>query len=600
MTAVAVASAAFVAAALGAVPAYAQGSPTTARVIVGPNLLVSTDGNLPHIEPMLAAHPTSPNVLVAVGMVQRELEVTAGAYASADGGFTWVASQLPLHQAYDPQVAIGRTGTVYYATLADSGTRNGLWVARSEDRGLTWRAPTFLATNQDHEQIAVDLTDGRYAGRVYLGSLYGRGYELGVFRSDDDGRTWRGPLRFLQDDPRYGHNVCNLLVLSDGSVFAPFFRWTRNRPAGEPDTSYAGFALSSDGGDTFTEPRIIGALRWDDAGRPPMRVQFPQFAVNDRGSTRRDRIYMVFTRRVGVRPRLFLQYSDDRGLSWSQPRQVDPGAPEHAEQFQQMVAVNGDGVVGVTWFDTRASQDRSVFDQYFAASVDGGETFLSAVRVSTESSAPLSPGNLIFVPRSELSRDTAYIVVGISGGRLDTGGDYMGLTTDANGVFHTVWTDARSGTYQLYAAAIRVLPDGSARAAARARPTRVRSLRASEFALIFDPARYDAETGIITLPLRIKNLTDQPLGGPLTLVLDVNPARGARGRVDSLFFPTILGAANGRTGPGASFDLTATLGSAGIVEPGATTGPFLLRIRKKSPDAPVIGRMMTLISAAVP
>ncbi len=40
--------------------------------------------------------------------------------------------------------------------------------------------------------------------------------------------------------------------------------------------------------------------------------------------------------------------------------------------------------------------------------------------------------------------------------RWPGGGDYLGLTTDRDGIFHPFWADARTGTFQLQTAAITV------------------------------------------------------------------------------------------------------------------------------------------------
>ena len=599
---------AFLAAAVAtaaAIEVQAQSSGARARVVVGPNILVSNDGIVPHVEPTIAVHPLNATLLVGASIVQRETDHAVGAYASKDGGYTWSPSALPLRSAADPQLAIGRSGTVYFGALgqSDEGV-GGLYVARSEDGGFTWQKPVFLDRGQDHPMIIADTSTGRFGGRVYIGSLYGGlDYRLGVFRSEDDGRTWKGPVMFADGLRKWGHNVNNVLLLSDGSVWVPFYRWTRWRPAGQPDTAYAGYATSRDGGVTFSEAKIIRVLRAGNfaAERNGRGQQFPEYAVDTRSQRHRDRIYMVFPQQGGRGnlSRLHLQYSDDRGQSWSAARQIDPSLPDDAEQFQQMVAVNKDGVVGVLWLDTRASRDRSAFDAYFAASVDGGETFLPAVRVTTDSTVPGSPGNLRIAAGAYKRGDTVYINLSKSGGRLDTGGDYMGLMADVEGTFRPLWPDARSGTYQLYTAPIRVLR-GEVQVAAQgaARPSAVRRLRATEFALLFDPTSYDEATGILTVPLRVKNLTSQPLSGPITLTLELNPSLGDRGPLDTKYYPTILGAANGKTGPGAEFDLTPLAGGAAI-EPGATTGSFMLRVKPTGRTDP-IGFMMAFVSAGVP
>lgn len=585
--------------------ASAQSVPSRARIIVGPNILVSNDGIVPHVEPTIAVHPTTSRTLVAATIVQRETDHVVGAYASRDGGYTWSPSSMALRTAGDPQVIIGRGGSVYFGALGqnDEGV-SGLYVARSEDGGFTWQKPVFLDRGQDHPMMIADTSTGRFSGRVYIGSLYGGlDYRLGVFRSDDDGRTWKGPVSFVDGLRKWGHNVNNVLLLSDGAVWVPFFRWTRWRPAGQADTAYAGYALSTDGAVTFSEPRIIRVLRTGNfaADRTGRGQQFPEYAVDTRTPSRRDRIYMVFPQQGGRNnlSRLFVQYSDDRGRTWSAARQLDPTLPDDAEQFQQMVAVNKEGVVGVLWLDTRVSRDRSAFDAYFTASVDGGESFLPAVRVSTDSTVPGSAGNLRIAAGAYKRGDTVYVNLSKTGGRLDTGGDYMGLVADVDGVFRPLWPDARSGTYQLYTAPIRVTRgDVQVAAQGAARTPVVRRLKASEFSLLFDPTSYDEATGVVTVPMRLKNLTAQPLYGPITITFELNPSLGDRGPIDTKFYPTILGARNGKTGPGAEFDLT-PLTADGFIEPGATTGSFMLRVKPVS-RTDAIGFMMTFVSAGMP
>jgi hypothetical protein len=575
----------------------------TPRVEIAPNIMVSNDGDVTHIEPHLATHPMDRKRIIGASIVNYEYGSRIASYASTDGGSSWTPSVLSLNDAGDPQVAIGKTGTAYFAGLGslDDRIRTGLFVARSEDSGLTWGKPILIAHGQDHPQIVVDCTDGQFGGRVYIGSLHGS-YQLGVSYSTDDGRSWSALKDFVNGGGRYGHNVMNLLVLSDGTLFVPFATWTRSvAGAAGPDTSAWDFVLSTDGAQTFTAPRRI---RIDRTGNlrdlPPRatRQQFPEFGVDSRAGVRKDRIYMGFPMAVNGYARLFMQYSDDRGTTWSQPGLVDPAAPTNSEQFNQMVTVNKDGVVGVSWLDTRAADDGSLFDEYFAASIDGGVTFLPATRVSSVSVRPHAPGNLAVTASASAPAggDVLYIALDRALGRLENAGDYMGLSADADGVFHALWPDTRTGTYRLYTSAIRVTRERGP--AARPVGLVVRQLKASEVRILFDPVTTDTATGIITVPLRVQNLTSGPLYGPVTIRFDVNPNAGDRGRVDVANYPEILGANNGQTGPGAEFDLTSLIGSAGLIVPGATTGQFLLRIKPKTPTGG-IGRLMTSVSAAV-
>src|SRR5262249_21167974 len=105
-----IAAAVFAANAIAMLPSGAQ---QRAKIVVGPNILVTDDGIVPHIEPHLAVHPANSKVLVGTVTVQRETDHVVAAYASKDGGYSWAPSALPLKSAGDPQVAIGKSGTVY-------------------------------------------------------------------------------------------------------------------------------------------------------------------------------------------------------------------------------------------------------------------------------------------------------------------------------------------------------------------------------------------------------------------------------------------------------------------------------------------------------
>jgi hypothetical protein len=87
--------------------------------------------------------------------------------------------------------------------------------------------------------------------------------------------------------------------------------------------------------------------------------------------------------------------------------------------------------VGVCWYDRRDNPDNLGYYVRFRASVDGGRTWLPSVRVST--AAQVS------------SEDTR-----------KNSGDTAGLAADADGVFHPVWIDNRTGIPQMWTATVKV------------------------------------------------------------------------------------------------------------------------------------------------
>ena len=259
---------------------------------------------------------------------------------------------------------------------------------------------------------------------------------------------------------------------------------------------------------------------------------------------------------------------------------IDASAPASASQFLPAIAVSDSGVVGVMWLDTRASADDDVYDVYFSTSLDGGRTFLPAVRVSSENSRPAGPGNV----RPGLSRlryrgDTLVMDFLSGYSRWRDVGDYIGLTADAKGVFHPVWPDSRDGTFQLQTARIELL-SGAQSASAVDTGTR-------PVGIVLDPSRFDVERRELVVSVRIRNTTADTLFPPivatLTSVGDTTLVRiGAMSPGDTV---TIVNATNGQPGAGASFDFSRALGTLGYLAPGAVSGAVDFRLRVATPAA---------------
>ena len=172
---------------------------------MGPNILVSRDGDIAHCETMIAANPTDPKNLLggSIVMIRPDGGAANKAYVSSDGGSTWADVTFPEemeHGGADPQVGFGITGTAYFVGLS-----NGMNFYRSEDKGKTWSKPVNLGRNHDHEMLITDHTFGSFAGRIYLtdesdvpGSKEMETLRMErrvvLFRSSDDGRSFIGPI----------------------------------------------------------------------------------------------------------------------------------------------------------------------------------------------------------------------------------------------------------------------------------------------------------------------------------------------------------------------------------------------------------------------
>ena len=562
-----------------------------ARILVGPNILVSRDGDIPHTELIAAADPQNAKNLIAAGITPSSARGSwaTKTYASVDGGVTWSHSSFPeLHEAgaLDPQVGYGPQGTAYFSAIRfvkdEKGQdRAGLLFYRSEDNGRTWSKPVDMGFSYDHPIMGVDQTTGAYAGRIYLSVLYGYPvYTVGVFRSEDDGRTFTGPVEAANGGGKIGINtISNVVILRDGTLLIPYVDFEFDPEKSKTQNALNFWIVSSkDGGITFSAPQKIGAQHVNNT---PEGLKFfgVATAAADRSNTFPDRIYLVWNDFRSGKYRMMISYSSDRGRTWSAAAPVDPGAPAHAQQFQPAVAVNKDGVLGITWFDSRNSNDESRYDEYFTASLDGGKSFLPPVRVSSESSMPAGGANHTLIPDIYFMQGKLMMGFMSAYTRWPSGGDYMGLTADRNGTFYPVWADSRTGTFQMQTAFVKVIKEKTGTDTSV--PSKAQTDLTEKVQILFDPAKYDPVTKTIDIPIHIKNTSGQTIYGPLQLEL---VSFGGDFEWDDKEeikknAPEILNAANGQKGAGATFDFTPALGSESVLENGAVSGAIIWRMK---------------------
>lgn len=592
--------------ALGAVsvPTFSQAPPAgtaAPRIIVDPDYLASRDGDNAHVELHVAANPRRPRNLIGGAITHTRPAGTPGTkvYATFDGGQTWIDSTFPEqveHGGGDPQVAFTPAGTGIFATLTimpdDTGrTRAFLHVYRSEDGGRTWSKPANLGASYDHEMIAVDHTTGRFAGRIYLSALYGREYSLGLFRSDDDGRSFIGPVKFFETGGKtFGANVLPMAVFSDGTLLLTIteFPLGGDRKAPGPRRTRFSTVLSEDGGVTFSKPRPAHDVVYPPNSPDGLRLSGDAAIAIDTSARYHDRIYRVWNDARSGPLRIHISVSNDRGMSWSEPKPIESAPPEGSQQFLPAIAVNKDGVLGVSWNDTRDARGEHAFRRYFSASVDGGATFLPPVAVSTELSRPFGAGNLAFTPTSMMApsdNGAVRLLLLSAAGRWGNGGDYGGMAADGDGAFHPFWADSRTGTYQAWSARVRVSEagakgsqDGAARMeASSGDPVDI----TSDIEFVADPSRYDPATKELALRIRLRNKSVRPLYGPMTLT--IRKFGSGMGDEEREYMPDVLNAANSEANDGATFVYDEALGSERQLPPGGLSGPVLITLRLRDP-----------------
>jgi hypothetical protein len=324
---------------------------------------------------------------------------------------------------------------------------------------------------------------------------------------------------------------------------------------------------------TFSSPQHI-ATQTLNSNNPISPYATVTFAVDASDSRFRDRIYMLWNETDGgPNYRLKLIYSKDRGAHWSTPRYVDGPPTNHASAFKPVISVNTQGTVGISWLDTRDSPTARTYREFFSASFDGGDSFQPPVAVSSVPSSLDEPANYALHPTIDSPRKakdgSIEFSFDTSLGRAPDGGDFMGLTADAAGTFHPFWIDTRTGTFQVWTAAVRA---GSEPASPKPTPSALPQTESNQqLRPVFDPANYDARTGIETIPVRLQNISNQPICAPLYAIVqdsDTTPHST----------PRILNADNQKDWLGAYFDYSPALHDLSCLAPGEITEAVSWRI----------------------
>jgi hypothetical protein len=421
--------------------------PAARAVVVGTNINV-TSLDERNSESFIAVDYAAPQFLVAasnnISGSGRQRQ-----FSSSDGGASWRRTELPLApgKAFhsDPALAVATDGTIWAATLGINSTQTNVAVEmyKSTDHGATWKYQATVSnkTNNDKEMIAIDAAPGSpFKDNIYVAwDIPSTTGGMRLVRSTDKGRTWSTPLTLSTDSAIGAH-------LATGSAGEVYVAW--------PDTTSRQLKLrrSDDGGATFGAVRVIATTTESyDIGIPAMcrrRVLiYLTLAVDRSPGTQKGSVYAAWIDRegspepgcagtAGGNTNVYFSTSRDKGATWSAPVIVH-GNPPNTDQFNQWMDVDpADGMLHVTFYDTRDDALRKKTHLYYTSSADGGKTWRKEIKVTSaptdETASPADVGNQY--------------------------GDYNGLVV-YRGAAHPSWTDRRplapGGKEQIYTATVK-------------------------------------------------------------------------------------------------------------------------------------------------
>ena len=272
------------------------------------------------VEPYVAVSPANPNNII--GVWQQDRWSNGGAHGlvagfSFDGGATWGETPLPFsacagglgyERASDPWVSIGPDGTAYAVSISfnRSNNNNAVGAAVSNNGGKTWtNLSVIIANNEpttqffnDKESVTADPALPGVAYAVWdrlespnanpYANLHAAAFRGPAFfaKTTDGGLTWSSP-KVIVTTPSRQQTIGNQIVV-DPLTGALYDFFDLISPPFNVTAFKVAFVKSTDGGDTWTKPRVIADLRTVFVTDPTRdRRSAPGTSSQSRPSTRR-------------------------------------------------------------------------------------------------------------------------------------------------------------------------------------------------------------------------------------------------------------------------------------------------------------------------
>jgi BNR repeat-like domain len=351
-------------------PAFVLSSPLDGNTVLPPNVTANQDtAAAPQNETSIAVDPNNPNRIVggANDYVSRTWactvsgtpcsalgEAASGTYFSNDGGSTWCCTSTdPQHLGTiipginkltggqydaggDPSVAFDSHGHVYYAGLGFDRTSppNTVAVNKGTFSGanLSWSQPTFInqttspSTLNDKEWIAVDSHTGSpFQDRIYvtwtrfLFNAHNGNYiqsPIAFVSSSDGGATFTTP-KLISGNVLYGQGS-RPVVGPDGTLYV---FWSGSTRLASLNSTY--MVKSSDGGATWSKPVSISSVNNSHllANTAFRNNSYPAAAAAPNGD-----LYATWTTQTSNGSVAVYSKSTNGGSSWSNPTPVFPAA----------------------------------------------------------------------------------------------------------------------------------------------------------------------------------------------------------------------------------------------------------------------------------
>jgi hypothetical protein len=399
-------------------------------------------------EEQVVINPLGKDIVVAVWRDFRFGYRRVGVGYSFDGGKSWkdtlfeiAPGTLDWHS--DPGLTVDKNGNYYAVVLGvdPSGAMSEIEVLKSTDRGVNWSLPTIavppsVEAFEDKELMTCDRTGSPYSGNLYIAwtRFTGSLSQIYFIRSIDGGNSFSEPK----------------LIGDLSSVQWPV---PAVGPDGEVYVAWVGFSpralkldKSTNGGVNFGADRTIQTLSLTSStiNGGILVFAYPAMDVDISNSPYRGNVYISYPD-YGADGSLdmFFTRSTNVGVNWSTKMRInDDPLGDRADQFHPWLSVDQKGVISVIFYDRRNDPNNYLMDVYLTQSFDGGLTFTPNKRLTTVSSDPRAA-----VLASEYRTVSLKMPAGLIG-------EYIGLYT-WDSYLNAVWTDTREGNQNVYTTALR-------------------------------------------------------------------------------------------------------------------------------------------------
>ncbi|NHJ33053.1 MAG: exo-alpha-sialidase, partial [Asgard group archaeon] len=394
------------------------------------NILLSTNDSLypHHVEPTIAI---GPNDQIFAGWKNADGHNTGGLRVSftksVDYGETWTT---PEDMAYYSEFLTGQSdpwlvyadGYLYYAYLEYSRTLTPLshiTVASSSDFGETWNRvnATGGVGFADKETMTVSNDGTIYVAYDDIDQDNGITY-VRITRSTDHGQSF-DEISLLADsitDP-IDHLAPYITTDSQNDVYVAWLWWVLDAIWGDVYV-----ARSIDQGLTFTTPVDINADSENGTftvsldGRPK-KATLPVIRFDSN-----DRLYCLWAELIDSDQSwgIFLRYSDDYGLTWSDKYTINQ--IEAGNQWQPDMDIDSQDRLHIVYYDEQGSYYRPYYRMGYFEDSSTVLTITDAIPISDD--------------------DTSSI--------FTRPGDYFMVRVDSMDIPHVVWTDGRINEMDIY------------------------------------------------------------------------------------------------------------------------------------------------------